>query len=578
MFIFFEYILVAILIGATYFLRSFPSGWFQAAEQYLSRLARRRALAIFVVAALALALRVALLPNLPVPQPGIHDEFTYLLMGDTFAHGRLANPTPPMWIYFETFHIILKPTYVGLFYPAQGLVLALGQVIGGHPYIGVWLCSGAMCAAICWMLQGWLPPGWALLGGLLAVMRLGTFSYWANSYCLGALAAIGGALVLGALPRIKRYQKVQDSLLMGLGLAILANTRPYEGLFFSVPVAAGICTWMSGAKGPPLRRSLLRTVLPMSLLLAAAAGGMAYYFWRTTGSPFLPPYLVYMKTYVAVPQFPWQPLNLTHVYHHLVMEHFHRHDWPMYLYYLDREHPFKVLAGRVRDMYGFFLGPILALPLILTLAINPWQFLRKSITGKTGLLVGVCGVTFIGAALPIQFSPHYVAPVTAAVYALVLQTMRHLRLWRWRGKQAGLALVRAVPVICVLVFLLRALAPQLHIPTPYDWKYTWESEHFQNLDRARASAQLEALPGEQLVIVRYNHYHLTSDEWVYNRADIDASKVVWARDMGDSGNAELIRYFPQRRIWLAEPDLAPPRLIPYPVRADEQAPALRGTQ
>ncbi len=563
MFFFFEYILVAILILATYFLRTFPIRWIQAVEQCLSRLARRRTLAILVVGVLALALRVALLPNLPVPQPGIHDEFTYLLMGDTFAHGRLANPTPPMWIHFETFHIILKPTYVGLFHPAQGLVLALGQVLG-HPYIGVWLCAGAMCAAICWMLQGWLPPGWALLGGLLAVMRLGTFSYWANSYCLGALAAIGGALVLGALPRIRRYQKVRDSLLMGLGLALLANTRPYESLFFSVPVGAVLGVWMWRDKSPPLRRTLLRIVLPMGLLLTAAAGCMAYYFWRTSGSPFVSPYLVYMRTYPAVPPFPWQPLNLTHHYNHPDMAKFFLRDWEVYDYFQARRHPFKWFGGKASDFYGFYFGPVLAFPLVVLLIINPLQFFRNAMVGKTGFLAAVCGSVIIGMTLPIYFLPHYAAPMTAALYALVLQAMRYLRLWRRHGKPAGMALVRAIPIICVLMFLLRSFAPQLHIPTPIDWHNTWEADHFQNLDLARAKAQLEGLPGEHLVIVRYNRYHDTSNEWVNNRAQIDKAKVVWARDMGNSGNAEIIRYFPQRRVWLAEPDLAPPGLSPYP--------------
>jgi hypothetical protein len=179
-------------------------------------------------------------------------------------------------------------------------------------------------------------------------------------------------------------------------------------------------------------------------------------------------------------------------------------------------------------------------------------------------------------ALPLYFIPHYAAPITAAIYALVLEAMRHLRLWSWRGKRAGLGMVRAIPVICVLLFLLRAAAPQLHIPTPVNRDNDWAGEQTHNLDRAQALRQLQALPGDQLVIVSYNRYHNTDNEWVYNRADIDRAKVVWARDMGDSGNAELIRYFPQRRVWLAEPDLAPPRLSPYPVAADQRTPS-RGT-
>jgi hypothetical protein len=131
-------------------------------------------------------------------------------------------------------------------------------------------------------------------------------------------------------------------------------------------------------------------------------------------------------------------------------------------------------------------------------------------------------------------------------------------------------MVRAIPAICVLLFLLRAAAPQLHIPTPVNRENNWAGELHHNLDRAKALVQLQALPGDQLVIVRYNQYHDSDNEWVYNKADIDRAKVVWARDMGDSGNAELIRHFPQRRVWLAEPDLAPPRLSSYPVPADQQ--------
>ncbi len=228
------------------------------------------------------------------------------------------------------------------------------------------------------------------------------------------------------------------------------------------------------------------------------------------------------------------------------------------------------MATKASGFYRFFLGPLLALPLVVMLAINPWQFFRKSITGKTGFLVAVCGATFIGlGAAHLLYPPLRGADNRGDLCAGIAghAVPAAVALAR-KARRAGHG-ARAIPAICVLLFLLRAVAPQLHIPTPVEWKHTWDSEHYQNLDRAKALAQLEALPGKQLVIVRYNQYHDLNNEWVYNRADIDAAKIVWARDMGDSENAELIRYFPKRRVWLAEPDLAPPRLSPYPVSADQ---------
>src|SRR5262249_39106479 len=188
--------------------------WFSRLETRLSLFASNRPLAVVSVGVLALGVRLVLLPILPIPQPVVHDEYSHLLLADTLAHGRLANPPHPMWVHFETFHVNWRPTYASMYYPGHALFLAFGQVLTGHPFWGVWLSGGLMCAAICWCLQGWLPPGWALVGGLVALIRLATFSYWVDSYWGGTVTSLGGALALGALPRIKQKQRTRDAMLM----------------------------------------------------------------------------------------------------------------------------------------------------------------------------------------------------------------------------------------------------------------------------------------------------------------------------------------------------------------------------
>src|SRR5215469_6849340 len=223
--------LTAIAIAVAFCWPRLGFSYFSRIESAFGWLARKQGLAVGVVGATALLLRLAILPLCPIPLPFVPDDFSFLLASDTFASGRLTNPTPAMWVHFESIHISMKPTYMSMYFPAQGLVLAASKVGFGHPWYGVLFASALMCAAICWMLQAWLPSTWALLGGMLAVLHLGLFSYWINTYHAGgSIGALGGALVLGALPRFMRAKRVRDSLLLAVGVVLLVITRPYEGI------------------------------------------------------------------------------------------------------------------------------------------------------------------------------------------------------------------------------------------------------------------------------------------------------------------------------------------------------------
>jgi hypothetical protein len=257
---------------------------FLSLQRACARLARRQLLSALFVGLSVIVIRLALIPILGIPQPRFNDEFSYLLAADTFAHGKLTNPTHPMWIHFESFHIIEQPTYMSMYPPAQGLVLAVGEILG-NPWIGQVLVTALLCSALCWMLQGWLPPPWALFGAALAVLRLAILSYWMNTYWCASVAALGGALVLGAWPRLRRHLRIRDALLIALGLAILANSRPYEGLVFAIPVACAMLFLLVGRNHPAFGISVPRIIVPMLIALLLAAVATGFYYYRVTGSP-----------------------------------------------------------------------------------------------------------------------------------------------------------------------------------------------------------------------------------------------------------------------------------------------------
>ncbi|MGA2207626.1 MAG: hypothetical protein ABSG10_12935 [Terracidiphilus sp.] len=558
-----EFGLTAITVTLAFVWPRLGAGFFERIERSFARLARGKGWAVAVVGLSAIVLRLALLPFFPIPLPFVPDDFSFLLAGDTFVHGRLTNPTPAMWTHFESIHITMQPTYQSMYFPGQGLLLAAGQVLFGQPWLAELAMDALMCAGLVWMLQAWLPRKWALLGGVIAVLRLGLFSYWINTYHGGALpAAFGGALVLGSLPRLMKTGRFRYGLLMGIGIALLILTRPYEGVLLCLPVTAVLGRWIvKGKNRPPLGVLARRAVVPL-LLVGATLAWLGYYDYRAFGNPLTLPYTVDREQYAITPYYVWQHLRPEPAYRHPVIRDFYEFtELPLYL----RVHSLKgfVLWTAVKAAFNvlFFAGFSLLPPLFM--------FRRVFLDRRIRLLVVCTLVLAAGMAIEIYCIPYYLAPFTAAFYAIGLQMMRHLRVWKSGRSPVGLALVRFTIAACVVMAGVRVLAEPLHREPPEwapgNWNLVWFGPQHFGVERARLEAWLEGQPGQQLVIVRYGRDHNLLDEWVYNGADIDGSKVVWAREMDAADNLELIHYYKGRKVWLVEPDEIPARITPYPI-------------
>ncbi len=550
-----EWVLVAIAALLIVIAPSRRSSGLLRVRKLFVALARRKHLAICFSALLPVVLRLSLLGVIPPPDPSIHDEFSHLLLGDTLAHGRLTNPTHPMWQHFESIHIIQQPTYASMYPPVQGIFLGLGEKLG-DPWIGVIISVSLMCAAVCWMMQGWMPPEWALFGTILLILKLCVNGLWINSYLGGSGSAIGGALLIGSLPRLQKYRHAVSTaaMLAGLGVVILINTRPFDGGILSLVVLVCLIPTLRKRLAQSRAATIRLMLLPAGIVLLCGGLLTGYYSWRVTGSPLRVGYQINRDTYGWPENLGFLPAKKLHLRHKALQDMYvkeveHRKIYSNATSLLDN------FTTRAFDNWTYFLGPLLTIPLLFL----PWILRQR----RSRLLVLFVALVLFLNLFQMVLYPYHLGAVVPCLFAIVALGCRHLyvMLRRNRGSKS-LYFVTALPLFLILVAAMKQEARALELPLAY-WEITAEPHRDA---RAALEDWLMARPRKQLVIVRYGPSHTPNQEWVYNDADIDGSKVVWAREMDPASNKKLIEYFHDRDAWLLEADVWPTRVVPYRVQ------------
>ena len=523
--------------------------WRPFAEPAVRALAHRTGWCMLLLAGLPVVLRLVLLRHHPIPTPTVSDEFSHLLVADTLLHFRLANPPHPFHQFFETFFVLQEPAYASIYAIGQGMLLALGRIVFGHPWAGVVLATAALCALCYWMLCAWTTPEWAFAGGILSVILFGPLCQWMNSYWCGSLPAAAGCLVFGALPRLRENGRTRDAALLGAGLAISLLTRPYESVFLLLSVLLFFA---------PAPRSLVKS-LPVVILAAAPAVALTLLQNKqATGNWTTLPYMLSRYQYGVPATFTFQPNPVSH--RQLTPEQQLDYETQSAVHGKNTDSIGRYLhrfAFRLRFRRFFWIPPLyLALPFFLP-ALREKRFLWVAAT----LLLFGLGTNFYP-----YFYPHYIAAVTCLFVLVSVIGLERLSRLSIRGMPAGRDGARLIVFLCAAHFLfwygvhLFDSRPFAQVLAEYQ---TWDVlNHDDPEGRIAINKLLAKAPGKQLVFVRYGPQH-TFQEWVHNAADIDSAPIVWARDLGPGENTKLLRYYAHRSAWLLEPDARPPKLTPY---------------
>jgi hypothetical protein len=496
---------------------------------FLNRIANRPLFSGLIVALLSLIAISILTLKTGLPQPRVQDEFSYLLAADTFSHGRLTSPTPQFSDHFQSPHVLMHPTYMSKYPPAQGIALALGQVATGLPIAGVWLTTTAASLTIYWMLLAFVPRPWSLAGGIIAALNPQLLA-WSGVFWGGAVAVLGAALLIGAAVRWTKNPTSWNAILAAIALLILANSRPYEGFVLSAPIV--IFALIAARRRPPTSspsagtpgkgRGGGRAPIALAITLAVGASMMAYYNYKITGNPLRLPTIEYSNQFDLYPKFWFLAKHPAPTYPNDTMRQVHT-TWERGDYETLRTLPGFVTISTHR-LWQLLKTNIQPIPLILPFAaglccLDAWIAIT--------LIIFAAGILAES-----WFLPHYAAPILPRVILIIALGFK--RLTANRVGRILAALSAASAFITIAIFIASPASP--------------DSKRIGRQDLIAAYPQLQA--GQHLIFVQYTADHLLDDEWVYNTSNIPTQKIIWAHTLNPASDRALKNAFPDRHAWL----------------------------
>lgn len=480
--------------------------------------------------------------------PRDHDEFSNLLAADTLLHGRLANPTPEVWKPLQTFHVILEPAYASKYPLGLGMMIAAGWLLFGTPIAGSWLVAGVCAASLTWMLAGGTSRRWALFGGVLFALHPAMQTTWSQSLFGGWLTAAGSALLVGGVLRLRRRPSIHVSFMLGIGVGLLALTRPFEGLICTILAAAFLWFSWQGTVRMRFRRAYQAAGYAM-LPVAAVLLLIGLQNKATTGQFTTLPYQVHEAQYGVAPLFVFgepQRMNLESSNHvPEAVKHYHE-GWSLDSY------------KERRGITGWFYGVIQAWSVTLgyfglSLAIAPavtcacWLKFR---TLRSASLMVAIQLLVSGAVCWIF--PHYLAPIVPWLALLAVLGLRQLT-----------AAFRRHHLLATRQFVFGAVAIQsLLLVVSVSTLYRSPNNAWAHR-KANLTQQLLSFPGDHLVLVVYEPDHNVHQEWVYNGADLESQRIIWARGEREEWQEQLLeKYSAKRCVWVFNPDrhIAPQQL------------------